>query len=143
MIGVLISILSGVTMTLQGVFNTRLGEKIGSWETNVFVQGTGFILTLIILFIAGKGSFKNIKSVNKLYLLGGALGVIIIFTVMQGISKLGPTCAISIILLAQLTSAAIVDAFGLFGTEKLTFGLSKYIGIGLMIAGIILFKCKG
>ena len=74
-------------MSLQGVFNTRVSEKIGLWETNVFVQGTGLILTLIILLIAGNGNFKAIKEVNKLYLLGGVLGAIIIFSVMQGITN--------------------------------------------------------
>ncbi|WP_138206422.1 DMT family transporter [Haloimpatiens lingqiaonensis] len=143
MLGILMSIISGISMSLQGVFNTRLGEKIGTWETNVFVQGTGFVITLIILFLAGKGNFKNIKSVNKLYLLGGVLGVIIIFTVMEGIEKLGPTCSIATILVAQLAAAGLIDAFGLFGSEKLHFGITKYIGIGLMIFGIILFKWKG
>ena len=53
---------------------------------------------------------KKIKEVNKLYLSGGLLGVIIIFTVMKGIKSLGPTYAISTILVAQLLSAALIDA---------------------------------
>lgn len=130
-------------MSLQGVFNTRVSEKIGLWETNVFVQGTGLILTLIILFIAGNGNIKAIKDVNKLYLLGGVLGSIIIFSVMLGITKMGPTCSIAIILVAQLLAAGIIDRFGLFGAARINFNLSKYIGIGIMILGIIIFKWKG
>ena len=130
-------------MSLQGVFNTRVSEKIGLWETNVFVQGTGLILTLIILLIAGNGNFKAIKEVNKLYLLGGALGAIIIFTVMKGISSMGPTCSIAIILVAQLLAAGIIDSFGMFGATQIKFALSKFIGIGIMIVGIIVFKWKG
>ena len=129
-------------MSLQGVFNTRVSEKIGLWETNVFVQGTGLILTFIILLIAGNGNFKAIKEVNKLYLLGGALGAIIIFSVMLGISKLGPTCSIATILVAQLLAAGVIDRFGMFGAEQLNFGLSKFIGLGIMIVGIIVFKWK-
>lgn len=142
MFGVLISILSGISMSLQGVFNTRLGEKIGTWETNVFVQGTGFILTLIIMLIVGKGSFKNLKSVNKLYILGGALGVFITFSVMEGIAKLGPTYSIATILIAQLIAAGVIDAFGLFGSKQINFTFSKYLGIALMIAGVLVFKLK-
>lgn len=142
MLGIIFSIIAGVAMSLQGVFNTRLGEKIGTWETNVFVQATGLALCAIIFFMAGNGSFKNIKDVNKLYLLGGLLGVIIIFTVMMGIKSLGPTCSISIILIAQLTAAALIDAFGLFDTSKLAFGTTKIIGFLIMLAGIIIFKWK-
>lgn len=142
MLGVIFSIIAGVAMSLQGVFNTRLSDKIGTWETNVFVQATGLILCLIIFLIAGNGSFKGIKDVNKLYLLGGLLGVVIIFTVMMGIKNLGPTCSISIILVAQLTAAAIIDALGLFDSEKIVFGTTKIIGVVIMITGIIIFRWK-
>ena len=130
-------------MSIQGVFNTRVSEKIGLWETNVFVQGTGLILTLIILLIAGNGHFKAIKEVNKLYLLGGVLGAIIIFSVMQGITNMGPTYSIATILVAQLLAAGIIDSFGMFGAEQIKFTLSKFIGVGIMIVGIIIFKWKG
>lgn len=140
--GIILSIIAGIAMSLQGVFNTRLTEKIGIWETNAFAQGTALLLTLIIVFFAGNGNFKNLKDVNKIYLLSGVFGVIIIFTVIKGISLLGTTCAISIILVAQLTAAACIDAFGLFGTEQLKFGISKFIGMAVMIVGILIFKCK-
>lgn len=130
-------------MSIQGVFNTRVSEKIGLWETNVFVQGTALILTLIILLIAGNGNFKAIKEVNKLYLLGGVLGSIIIYSVMQGIANMGPTCSIAVILVAQLLAAGIIDRFGMFGAEQIKFALSKFIGIGIMVVGIIVFKWKG
>jgi len=141
-LGIIYSIIAGISMSLQGVFNTRVSEKIGLWETNVFVQGTGFILTLIILLIAGNGNFKAIKDVNKLYLVGGALGAIIIFSVMLGITSMGPTCSIAIILVAQLLAAGVIDRFGLFGAEQLKFALSKFVGLGVMIVGIIIFKWK-
>lgn len=142
MFGFICAIISGIAMSLQGVFNTRLGEKIGSWETNTIVQASGLVITLIILLFFRKGDFRAIRDVNKLYLLGGALGVIIIFTVMMSISSLGTTVGIGTILIAQITAAAIIDAFGLFGSDKITFGANEIIGILLMIAGIVIFKCK-
>jgi transporter family-2 protein len=142
MLGILFSIIAGISMSLQGVFNTRLSEKVGSWEANVFVQGTGFLIALAVLFFNGIGGFKHIKEVNKIYLLGGILGVIIIFTVMKGIKDMGPTCAIAIILVAQLTSAALIDAIGLFDSAQIKFGLTKIAGIVIMIVGIIIFKWK-
>jgi bacterial/archaeal transporter family-2 protein len=129
-------------MSLQGVFNTRLSDKIGPWETNTIVQSTGLALTLIILFFSHSGSYKKIGEVNKLYLIGGFIGVFIIFTVIQGIKTLGPTCSIAIILVAQLLSAACIDIFGLFDTKQLCFHFTKIIGVIIMVAGIIIFKLK-
>ena len=130
-------------MSIQGVFNTRVSEKIGLWETNVLVQGSALILTLIMLLIAGNGNFRTIKEVNKFYLLGGVLSAIIIFSVMKGITSLGPTYSIATILVAQLLAAGIIDGFGIFGAEQIKFSISKFIGVGVMVVGIIIFKWKG
>lgn len=142
MIGFICAIISGISMTLQGIFNTRLSEKIGSWETNTIVQATGLILTLIILLFFRKGDFRAIKEVNKVYLLGGILGVVIIYTVMMSISSLGTTLGIGTILVAQLASAGIIDFLGMFGSEKGHFGMTQIIGIVVMIVGIVIFKWK-
>lgn len=140
MIAVIFAIISGISMSVQGIFDTRLSEKIGLWETNVLVQGTALILTLLITLFFGKGSYSELKTVNKLYLLGGAFGVIITFTVMISISKLGATYAIGLILIAQIIAAALIDALGLFGSEKLNFHLKDILGVAIMIIGIIIFK---
>ena len=100
------------------------------------------MITLIVLFFFGDGDFKNIKTVNKVYLISGVLSVIIIFTVMKSISSLGTTVGIGTILIAQITTAALIDAFGLFGNEKISFGPSEVLGIIIMIAGIVLFEWK-
>ncbi|MGY0373742.1 DMT family transporter [Clostridium sp. JNZ J1-5] len=142
MFGLICSIFAGIFMSLQGVFNTRLSEKVGLWETNMLVQGIGFALTLAIMLFVGKGDIRNLSSTNKLYLLGGPLGAAIIFTVMCGISKLGPAYAISTILIAQLLSAALIEAFGLFGSDKCNFGINKILGVIIMLVGIVVFKLK-
>lgn len=142
MLGIIFSIVAGVAMSIQGVFNTRLGEKIGLWETNTIVQGSAFIITIVITLIWGRGNFSELKSANKLYLLGGALSVIIIFTVMEGIRNLGTVYSISTILVAQLLTAGIIDAFGIFDSKKISFGLNEIIGVIVMIAGIVIFKWK-
>jgi len=124
MLGIIFSIVAGAAMSLQGVFNTRLGQKIGLWETSVFVQGIALISSLVAAFAMGDGSFRAIKDANKLYLLGGVLGAVITFTVMRGIGALGTTLAIAIILVAQLTAAAAIDHFGWFGAQFIRCGFN-------------------
>ena len=141
MTGVLMCILSGAAMSVQGVFNTRLSDKIGLLESNFIVQGTALVLAAISLFWA-RGSFSQIGGVNKLYLTGGVLAMVITITVMLGIKNLSPTVAISIILVSQLAAAALIDAFGLFDSDKVVFGIRKIIGLAIMIGGIILFSYK-
>lgn len=140
--GIIFSIIAGMAMSVQGVMNTRLGEGIGNMEANAFVQGTAFALALIVLIFWRQGSFTALGQVNKLYWLGGVLGIVITLTVMLGIKSLGTTLAISVILISQLLIAAVIDAFGLMGSEKVAFGWSKYVGLALMTGGMLLFKYK-
>ena len=142
MIAIILAIISGASMSIQGVLNTRLNEKIGLWEATTIVQGIAFVLSFIIMFFVGNGNMKNLASINKIYLLGGVVGVIITFTVIKTVAGLGPTYGIATILVSQLVVAAIIDAFGLFETPKITFTLNEFIGVAIMIVGIIIFKFK-
>ena len=142
MIGFLFSVIAGAAMSVQGVMNTRLSDKLGLWEANAFVQGTAFVLSLLVALIFGRGDFGAIRSVPKGYLLGGALGLIITVTVMLSIKGLDVTVAISAILIAQLLVAALIDGFGWLGQEKLPMCWKHYVGVALMLGGVVLMKLK-
>ena len=133
---------AGALMSVQGVINTRVSEKIGLYESNVIVQGSAFVLSVIAMWILGKGQLREIGQVNKAYLLGGAIGLVITITVMLGITSLSPTLAIATILLAQLIVAALIDGFGWMGTEKVAFHWQQFAGVALIAGGVLLFKWK-
>ncbi|MGL4656394.1 MAG: DMT family transporter [Sarcina sp.] len=142
MLGIIFSIIAGLLMAIQGVFNTRLSQKVGLLGSNLIVQGTAFLFSVVLYFFFKDGQISNLKSINKLYLLGGLIGVIITCTVMKGINSLGPSYSISIILISQLLGAALIDVFALFDSTKLTFHWNNYLGLILMLIGILLFKFK-
>lgn len=140
MLGFIMSAVAGACMSIQGVMNTRLGEHIGTMEANALVQLTAALLSALALIFYRTGSFAGLPQTPWYYCLGGALGLIITLSVMLGIGRLTPTVAISVILISQLSVAAIIDALGLMGTEKLPLGWGKLVGLALMIAGVIIFK---
>lgn len=142
MLGFLFSVIAGAAMSVQGVMNTRLQDGIGLWEANVWVQGTAFGLSLIVMWIFGSGSLKALADVPRGYWLGGALGLVITVTVMLSIRGLNATVAISAILIAQLLVAALIDAFGWMGQERVAMGLRQYLGLALMLGGVVLFKLR-
>ena len=142
MIGVIFSIIAGMAMSVQGVMNTRLGERIGTMEANALVQCTAAALSLAALAVYHKGDLSALWAAPKLYWFGGVLGLVITVTVMLGIRDLSPTVSISVILISQLLVAALIDAFGLMDSEKAPFGWGKFVGLGLMLGGVVLFKWK-
>ena len=138
--GYIFAIIAGAAMSIQGVMNTRLSDKTGLFTSNAYVQGTAFVLSLIALWISGKMNLKGFGEVNKFYLFGGVFGLIITLTVMLSVKGLSPTIAISVILVSQLTCAALIDAFGLMDSEKVAFTWNKYVGFIGMIGSVLLFK---
>ena len=142
MIGVLCSVIAGAVMALQGVINTRLTERVGIFEANLFVQGTAFLLSFLVMMIFGRGNLTALRGTKWYYLVGGVLGLLITVTVILSIKGLSPTAALSIILIAQLLTAALIDLFGWLGAEKASFGWQKFVGLALMIGGIVLFKWR-
>lgn len=142
MLGFLYALIAGAAMSFQGVMNTRLGDKVGMLETNAFVQLVGFVLAFGIALLFGKGDIRQISQAPWYSWMGGVLAPVITVTVMLAIAGLSPTVAISTILLSQLTVAALIDAFGWLGSEKLPFAWQKLLGVALMVGGVLLMKWK-
>ncbi len=138
--GYIFASVAGALMSIQGVMNTRLSSKIGLYESNALVQGTAFAASVIALLFLKNGNWANIKEVNKLYLLGGILGLFITITVMLSMKNLSPALAVSTILISQLLVAAIIDAFGIMDSQKISFGWNKYVALVMLIGGVMLFK---
>lgn len=139
--GILFSILAGLFIALQSIFNARLGEAAGLWPSNVFVHGSGFIFALLIIAILSRNiNFTSFITIRPIYLLGGVLGVGIIFSVMQGVTLLGASFAITIVIVTQVLAAFIINYFGFFGEPIIEVNLPRLIGLALMIAGLIIYQ---
>ena len=55
---------------------------------------------------------------------------------------LGPARAVMLIVVAQLIVAYLIEVFGLFLVDKQPWEWRKALGMGLAIAGIVIFKWK-
>ncbi len=139
--GVMFSILAGVFIALQSIFNARLGEAAGLWPSNAFVHGSGFIFALLILILLGSNiNISSFTTIKPYYLLGGVLGVGIIFSVMQGVTLLGASFAITIVIVTQVILSFIINYFGVFGEPIIAASLPRIIGLIMMITGLIIYQ---
>lgn len=141
--GFLIAMLSGALMSVQGVFNTGVTKETGPWLTNCFVQFTGFLVCLGFFLFMEQGKVpvtELFKIDHKYMLLGGVIGAFITFTVIQSMAQLGPAKSVMAIVVTQIFVAYLIELFGLFGVDKVSFSWSKLIGILVAVAGIIVFK---
>lgn len=141
MAGFWIAVLSGALMSVQGVFNTQVTKQSGIWVANAFVQLTALLVCLAVWLAADRSSFTALFQVEPKYmLLGGVIGTFITYTVIKSMEMLGPARSAMFIVVSQLILAYLIELFGLFGVEKQPVETKKLLGMGIMIAGIVIFK---
>ncbi|MCQ6557175.1 DMT family transporter [Paenibacillus mendelii] len=138
--GIIFALLGGAFITLQGVANSRISQDIGTWQAATITQLTGFIMAFLILLFVRDGRGQGFKQVKPLYLTGGSFAAIIIFTNVTAIHEVGVTLTISALLIAQLSLTFIIDIKGWFGVAKQKIRLSQFIGIGMMITGVVILR---
>ncbi|MBT2292769.1 DMT family transporter [Paenibacillus albidus] len=138
--GIIFALLGGACITLQGVANSRIGQDIGTWQAATVTQFTGFLMALLILLIVRDGKRGGIRQVKPLYLAGGAFGAIVIFSEVTAIGQIGVTFTIGTLLIAQLGLTFLTDINGWFGVAKQKMKLPQFIGIALMVAGVVILK---
>ena len=139
--GVLVALLSGALMSIQGVFNTQVTKQTSLWVSTGWVQFSAFLVCILAWFFTGRQSIGALWQIENRYtLLGGVIGAFITITVIQSMGTLGPTRAAMLIVISQLVIAWVIELFGMFGMEKQPFEWRKLLGMVVAIAGIILFK---
>ena len=141
MSGVMIALISGALMSIQGVFNTEVTKATSLWVSTSFVQLTALIVCLLAWAFTDRQSFLTLMEVpNKWTLRGGVIGAFITVTVVRSMADLGPARAAMLIVIAQLIVAWVIELFGWFGVERTAFEWRKLMGMGIAIIGVIVFK---
>lgn len=143
MLGIIVALISGALMSIQGVFNTEVTKQTSLWVSNSWVQFSALLVCLAGWLIKDRQSFTKLLQVDHKYLLlGGVIGAFITLTVILSINTLGPAKAALLIVVAQLAVAYVIELFGMFGVEKVDFSWVKLAGLVVAVAGIVIFKWK-
>lgn len=129
--------LAGLTMAVQGSINSVLGKKIGILQASLIVHILATVLLIFLLLITkSKNTFSLWREIPWYLYLGGLLGVIISYTVIISIPKLGVAVATTAIITVQVLAAAMIDHLGLFGLEEVPFNWLKLLGIFFLAVGV-------
>ena len=139
--GIIIALISGALMSIQGVFNTKVTEQSSMWVAAGWVQFSACLTCLGIWLFTGRQPVGDLLQVTPKYvLLGGVIGALITYTVVKSMSGLGPAQAALLIVVSQIVVAYCIELFGLFGVEKADFQWRKLIGALVAVAGIVIFR---
>jgi transporter family-2 protein len=135
-----IGFLTGTMMTVQGIINTLLAERVGTYGSIFVLTIVNLLLVgLVVLFFPGTLSYQNLPSWNRWYLyLGGVLGVFILAAIIVLLPRSGASLGFLYIIMGQMISGVIIEHFGLLGMAKAPFSGTKFWGVVLFVAGAYL-----
>ena len=137
MMALVLALLSGVLMAVQGSLNTALSKAIGLLEPTFVVHLIGTVILVVLLFVfrMGKGNMSALSQAPWYSYLGGVVGVLIIYLVAASIPKVGVANATTAIIVGQVLTAVAIDHFGIFGLERIPCGWSQIGGLLLLAVG--------
>lgn len=133
---VLLAVVAGIAVSLQGQFMGLLDRTLGTRES-IFVTyaGGGLIIALLMLAFRG-GNLKNWPAVPWYAFASGILGLIIVGSIGYVVPRLGVAKGFTLIVASQFVIAALIDHFGFFGAAVRPLDLARLSGLGLILFGV-------
>jgi transporter family-2 protein len=135
-----LTVAAGLAGSVQVALMSRLGERIGVLEALGFSAALTAVLAVLILAVAHRSLGGFARAVHQPWwmLLGGVMGLLIVFTITYAGPRIGVAATVGILIAGQLAMGAAIDRWGLFGSERIGLHWQRLLGIGLLAAGAAL-----
>ncbi|TWT08108.1 DMT family transporter [Planococcus sp. CPCC 101016] len=138
-LGILLALMGGAFVCLQNTFNANVKKQVSVWSTTALVLLLGFLASLLAGLAFEGGSLFQFHA-QPWFWFSGILGVGVVACVTQGVQILGPSRAISLIMVSQIFFGLMWDTLGWFGLEKVAFTWQSLLGVLLISGGVLLFQ---
>lgn len=132
---VLLMACGGLAVAIQPSINARLAQKVGSYESSLISFAVGTLAMLVMVMVAGRGNLRSVVDASWWELTGGLLGAYFVTMTIIAVPRLGTLAVMSIIIAGQLTTAALLDQYGVFGLRQISLTPVRGIGIILLCIG--------
>ncbi|HXG76065.1 MAG TPA: DMT family transporter [Gaiellaceae bacterium] len=131
---------AGLGGAVQIAVQGRLGERVGSVEALATAALVGGVVALVVLLAVRRslGGIAEAAAGPKWQLLGGLMGVFIVFAITVAGPRIGVVATTAILIAAQFGLAAMIDKYGWFGVERVAVGWTRLLGVALLVVGAAL-----
>lgn len=138
-------ILSGFTFAIQPVMNGRLAIEFSSSIQSAFISfltSTAILVTLVLLIPSERRNIPLVRKTKESWWLwtGGLIGAYYVasFALVTPMTGVGLVTLVGI--LGMISCGAIVDSHGWFGREAQKIRPLQYLGLALLLSGVVLIK---
>lgn len=138
-----LALVAGVCLALQAPINARLRVAVADpfiAAATSFLVGTLVLVTITIAMRAPMPSMNAIANVPWYAWTGGAIGAVYVVCSLVAVPRLGAAAMISIVVFGTMIAAVLLDQFGSLGLAQKSLTLSRFLGIALVAAGVVVLN---
>jgi transporter family-2 protein len=135
-----LAVLAGLAGSVQVAVMARLGDRAGvfgalAFATALTALGAGILLLLARQSLDGYAAAAR----APLWMWSGSMMcLLIVLTITFAGSRIGTAATVGILIAGQLAMGALIDRYGLFGSERIPLGWPRLLGIVLLAMGAAL-----
>ena len=109
----------GAVVALQPPVNSELGKRTSDLGAAFVSVTLTFLVLLVIFLIVGDwGSLSKLREVPAIYLTGGVYGALFVVVSLITVRHLGAGLTIALLIAGQLIVAALLDHYGVLGSNR-------------------------
>jgi transporter family-2 protein len=141
-IWIVVVLLSGAFLPIQGGLNSKLGKVI---ESPVYASLFSFIIGALgllayIVITRQTVSLSGIKDAPNYIWIGGLLGAFYVTAIVLAFPILGPGLTFGLIVAGQMITSVVLEHNNILVAQQNPISYMKIVGIALVIAGVVIIR---
>lgn len=142
---ILVAVVMGVVVAIQPGLNADVARRLGSPVGAAFLSiAISFAASLAYVVIAREPiGFSGLASLPWYLWLAGIIGFMFVVGGLWLAPVLGAALLFASIVAGQMIGATLADQFGFAGYQAQSLDPWRLAGIGLVLAGVIVFQRSG
>jgi transporter family-2 protein len=135
-----LAVVAGLAGSIQVAVMSRFGERVGVLGALAFATALTALAAGVVLLLA-KRSLDGYAAAARqpVWLWSAALmSLLVVLAITYSGSRIGTATTVGILIAGQLAMGALIDRYGLFGSEQIPLTWPRSLGIALLVAGAVL-----
>lgn len=134
---------AGACIALQAAANGNFRHNLQSpaWAAFFSICGTILVACLGMLFLRPEApSMESVRATPWWNWVGGPLGALIVLAGATLTREMGAAPFVACVVGGQLLCSVLLDHFGLMGLTVVPATFGKFLGVALIVAGVVCVK---
>ena len=130
----------GIVLTLHLAMNGEVGAAIGNPRiANAFFWSVGAFAAIVIGLTGWQpGALSNLRSVNPILLIAGAIGACLVFAIAWMLPQVGARGMFITLIAGQILGGMVFSHFGWLGSPVQRVTLVNGLGALVMLGGALM-----